>query len=615
MCAIVGMFSDRRDEAIDTVLLRRMRDMLTHRGPDDAGEFVNGSVGLGHRRLSIIDLVGGRQPLCNEDGSVQVVFNGEIYNFRELQQEVVRAGHRLATRTDTEVIVHLYEQYGDGVVEHLSGMFAFALWDQARRRLLLARDRAGIKPLFYAWRDGRFAFASEIGPLLLLPWVSREIDPRSLDDYLARGYVPAPRTMFRDVHKVPAGHILMVDGDRLSQRRYWQAQAMPGIRGDVDELASQLVTELDHSVHRHLVSDVPLGAFLSGGLDSSIVVALMRRHCAGPLKTFSVRVAAGAEFDESEYARLVARRFETEHHEVVLSSEQVPALLEMAARHLDEPISDPAVVPTYLLAKLARESVTVVLTGEGADEAFGGYDVFRKAMLVANYRRVPSWLRRAVTDPLLRQIPMVHAGERLVEASRDPAYLAQLLHLQRDTRRNLYTDGCVAALAGNGNGAEAGAALDSSDPFGSVFRDLIDSHLAERLLAKVDRMTMAHSLEARVPFLDPRVIEFALALPARLKVRGRTTKYLLRRAFRDILPPVVTRRRKHAFNLPCSAWLRSSLAPLVEEVFAKPVLADLIDADQQRAMWRRHVAGDADLGTEIWALLTLEFWARYTARG
>ncbi|HVN86194.1 MAG TPA: asparagine synthase (glutamine-hydrolyzing), partial [Candidatus Binatia bacterium] len=586
-------------------------DRLRHRGPDDEGEFVDGRIGLGHRRLSIIDLATGHQPLGNEDGRIQIVFNGEIYNFRELQRDAERNGHRFATRSDTEAIVHGYEDLRARVVERLNGMFAFAIWDANRQELFLARDRTGIKPLYYAQRDGWFAFASEISPLLQLPWVSREIEPRSLDTYLARGYVPAPRTMFREIHKLPAAHTLTVSAAGLRIARYWSPDLRPSSTDHPAQLAEVLASELDRSVRMHLVSDVPLGAFLSGGLDSSIVVALMRRHCTGTLKTFSVGVDGGRALDESEYARAVSQHLGTEHHAFSLRAEQMPELVTTTARFLDEPISDPASVPTYLLAKLARESVTVVLTGEGADETWGGYDVFRKAQLVANYRKLPRWLRRGVTDPMLQRLPGSDAGVRLVAASRAPGYVAQLLHFEAAARRALYTtEGNAAIAVSEAEPVNDSSMLDAENPFGCVARDLLESHLAERLLQKVDRMTMAHSLEARVPFLDYELVEFAFTVPARWKVRGQVRKYLLRRAFGDLLPPAILRRPKHAFDLPCAAWLRSTLAPLAGDLFAEPVLSNFIDRERVSDLWQRHRDGAANHDAQIWALMTLELWAR-----
>ena len=610
MCGIVGLFLPTDPGGIDRTLLRRMCDLLHHRGPDDMGEFISGPIGLGMRRLSIIDLQTGHQPVSNEDGSIQVVYNGEIYNFQALQREAEALGHQFTTRTDTEVIVHLYEELGEHVVDRLEGMFAFALWDSRRQRLLLARDRAGVKPLYYAYHNGRFAFASEIRPLLLLPWVSRTINPQSLDSYLARGYVPAPYTMFRDVCKLPAAHRLIVESGRLRIERYWSAQAVPLPVQHADELESYLCAELDRSVRSHLVSDVPLGAFLSGGLDSSIVVALMRRHCTGRLKTFSVGVNAGHQFNETAYARTVARHFDTEHHELLLNAEDIPQLLHTTAHFLDEPVSDPASVPTYVLAKLAQESVKVVLTGEGADETWAGYNVFWKGQLMMHYRRLPQWLRGLVTDPFLRCLPHASAGARFVAASHNAGYLAHLSHFDLEARQALYTQRDLATVASpTADGAWSTPALDSADPFGSITRDLLDSHLAERLLFKVDRMTMAHSLEARVPFLDHKLIEFAVSVPAHFKLRWRTTKYLLRRAFRDQLPPGISQRRKHGFDLPCSTWLCSTLAPLVHELFAHPMLSELISPYRMATLWQRHLRGEADYSTQLWSLMTLELWA------
>ncbi len=609
MCGIVGMYSWGGAPAPNADLLRQMRDMLRHRGPDDHGEFIRGDVALGHRRLSIIDLATGHQPLGNEDGSVQIVFNGEIYNFQALQQEAEAAGHRFATRSDTETIVHLYEELGNEVVTRLGGMFAFGLWDGGRRRLLLARDTAGIKPLYYALAPGRLAFASEVRPLLALPWVSRTVDPVSLDHYLERGYVPAPRTMFRDVAKLPAGHRLWVEDGQVRIEEYQAIGSSMAIGAGEQELRDQLLAELDRSVREHLVSDVPVGAFLSGGLDSSTVVALMRRHCTGPLKTFSVAVKGGDGFDEAPYARQVARHFATEHAEIPFTVDEIPSLLVGVARFLDEPIADPAALPTYVVAKLAARSVKVVLTGEGADETWGGYeDGFRKARVVAGYRRLPGWLRTHATDRLLGAVP---TGALLVEASRDPGYAAQLVHVDASLRQSLLTPAARQAI-GAGRDAEApsGWVLDAADPFGSMTRDLIATHLAERLLLKVDRMTMAHSLEARVPFLDRRVIGFALAVPSRYKMRRGTTKVLLRAAAAELLPEEIRARPKRGFNLPCAAWLRTNLVDFADELFARTALPELVDGGAVQRLWSDHREGRQDRSTQLWNLMMLELWGR-----
>jgi asparagine synthase (glutamine-hydrolysing) len=494
-------------------------------------------------------------------------------------------------------------------------MFAFALWDARDERLLLARDRAGIKPLYYVARDGRIACASEIRPLLRLPWVSRELDPEALDLYLERGYVPAPRTLLRDVRKLPAAHRLVADRSGVHVERYWRPAPRDVGRAEPQALCDEVVRELDRSVREHLVSDVALGAFLSGGLDSSIVVSLMRRHCSGPLRTFSIGIEGVPDLDERAHARVVARHFGTEHHEAVLRGADMPALVQTTAGSLDEPVSDPAAVPTYVLAKLAREHVTVVLTGEGADETWAGYDVFRKGRMVAGYRRLPWWLRRVVTDPLLRRLPGGGAGARFVAASASPGYLARLSHVGAEMRRSLYTAAAARSMPAAISDEIGAPMLDPMDPFRSISEDLLDSHLAERLLFKVDRMTMAHGLEARVPFLDHHLVEFALAVPAAWKLRGRTTKYLLRRAFRSALPPSITGRPKHAFDLPCAAWLRSSLAPLLEDALALRHMGDLLDAGRARALWTAHRDRRADHAPQLWALLTLELWAQQVCHG
>ncbi len=618
MCGICGVADLDVDRPVDAAVLRRMNHALRHRGPDEEGYYEGTHAALAMCRLRVIDPAGGSQPMGNEDGSIWLVYNGEVYNFRELRGELEARGHRFRTRSDTEVVVHGYEAFGVDVVTRLRGMFAFALWDERQQRLLLARDRLGIKPLYY-WQSGdRLAFASELKSLLELPDLPRQVEPEAVDLYFTYGYVPAPWTAFRGVCKLPPGHVLVLDRAGLRVRRYWDFVPAERPSGPLRECVAELRERLQDAVRSHLVSDVPVGAFLSGGLDSSTVVALMSLAGAQPVRTFSIGFRE-ARFDELPYARQVARRYGTDHRELVVEPQVARRLPELLA-HFDEPFGDSSAIPTYLVAELARQHVTVVLTGDGGDEGFCGYEWQRRHQMVRPFHRLPFALR-AHAPELARLLPAGPWRQRvagfLADVALDPAdgYLRRMTLFDGQHRRELYSGDFGAALDGHDSLAPLRRWLEALPE--SDFRSRMlyaDTHFycPEDCLVKVDRVTMAWSLEARVPLLDHELVEFLAAVPPQWKLRGLTSKYLLRLAVRDLLPQDLLRKRKQGFSVPVGPWLRGPLHPAARDL--------LLDARARQRGWLRpeaverlleaHRSGRADHGHRLYALLGLEIWAR-----
>ncbi len=604
---------------VDGAVLRRMNRSLRHRGPDEEGYHEAPHVALAMCRLRVIDPGGGSQPMTNEDGGVWLVYNGEVYNFRELRAELVARGHRFRTRSDTEVVVHAYEAFGLDCVRRLRGMFAFALWDARAQRLVLARDRLGIKPLYYWKRGERVAFASELKALLQLPEVPRELEPEALDLYLTYGYVPSPRTAFRGIRKLPPGHVLVRDRAGLRVERYWDFVPSERPAKSLSAYVDELRERLRSAVRVHLVSDVPVGAFLSGGLDSSTVVALMNREGGHPVRTFSIGFRE-AQFDELPYAGLVAQRYATEHRELVVEPEAGGRLPELLA-HFDEPFGDSSAIPTYLVSELARGHVTVVLTGDGGDEVFCGYEWQRRYELLKPVYRLPAAIR-AQAPQLARLLPRGPWRQRLtglladVSLSPVDGYLRRMTLFDASRRRELYHEDLYRALDGHDSLEVLRAWLEALPD--ADFRNRMlyaDTHFycPEDCLAKVDRMTMAWSLEARVPLLDHELVEFMATVPPQWKLRGLTSKYLLRRAVRDLLPPALLRKRKQGFSVPVGPWLRGPLHPWARDLLldARATGRGWLRADAVRRLLDEHRQGRADHGHRLYALLGLEVWARH----
>ncbi|HEX6996393.1 MAG TPA: asparagine synthase (glutamine-hydrolyzing) [Gammaproteobacteria bacterium] len=623
MCGIVGtvQLGDVRRYGPDDV--RRMADLIRHRGPDDDGVRDCGDVVIGMRRLSIIDLAGGHQPIGNEDGSVWVVMNGEIYNFRELRRSLEALGHRFTTRSDTEVLVHLYEEHGEDFVTRLEGMFGFALWDANRRKLLLARDRLGIKPVYY-WRYASgFAFSSEVKAFRALSGFSAAVDTEALSDYLALGYAVAPRTLFAGVSKLPPGTMLVTEGGSFRVVRYWEPPRDVDRSRSAGEWTEQVAAELDRAVESHLVSDVPLGAFLSGGIDSSAVACLMARHSDGPLNTYSIgyRGSAVADYyNELPFAKLVADQLGSRHREIAVQPD-VARLLPKLLWHLEEPISDSAITTTYLVSELAAESVKVILSGVGGDELFAGYNRYLGSHYGRYYERIPPWLRRRVLPLLAHALPSGRQN-RLMDLGRYAKRFIRADGLDWRQRYKLYIaladDAVLAALqrARSGPPADGFDAVvgeeESTDELLRLLRVDWRTQLSEDLLLLTDKMTMACSIECRVPFLDHRLVELVARIPAEQKAPKGRLKAILKDALRDVLPRPVLERRKRGFGAPVGAWFRQELVPLRRKLLDPRVVAarGLLDPAVVETICGAHDASREDYSDLLLVLLNLEIWSR-----
>jgi asparagine synthase (glutamine-hydrolysing) len=615
MCGICGLVAGERERAPNLEAVARMSGRLVHRGPDDDGLFCEGPVALAARRLSIIDLAGGHQPIENEDGSAVVVQNGEIYNYRELQRELEGRGHRFATDCDTEVLVHAYEEWGDAFAERLRGMFAIALWDKRRRRLLLVRDRFGIKPLFYRHAEGGLSFASELKAMLEQPGFSREIDPQAVAAYLAFNSIPAPLTIFKEARKLLPGYLLTWERGEVALRRYARPGAVPADEarsGSAQELAAELREVLDDSVRAHLVADVPVGVLLSGGVDSGGLAALASKHVEEPLRTFSIGFEEEG-FNELSRARLVAERYGTDHHELVLRPDAVE-LLPKLVEAFDEPFGDSSALPTYLVSELAVSEVKVALSGEGGDELFGGYYTYVADLLARRVGRLA-----ALARPLAEALPSRTDRVGFDYKAKRFARAAALPPLERHHGwKEIFSAQARAELAGPGASAwdpldlyrERYAETAGAEPLARMQDVDLGIYLVDDLLVKTDRLSMAHSLELRVPFLDPKVAEFAFSLPPQLKVRGTAKKRLLRQALAPLLPREIVHGRKQGFSIPIAAWLRGPLEPFAREVLAPSAVArqGLLDPAAVTPILDRHCSGQEDLSRQIWGLMALTLW-------
>ncbi len=622
MCGIYGVLSLSGPSRHAQDLLRHMGSAIVHRGPDDEGAFAEGPMLLGMRRLSIIDVAGGHQPIAGEDGQVVVVCNGEIYNFGVLRRELEACGHRFATRSDTEVIVHGYEEYGDAFLGRLEGMFGLAVWDRRRRRLLVARDPLGIKPVYYHESAGQLAFASEAKALLRVPGIVARIDPAALAQYLSVGYVCAPNALFAGMKKLAPGHRLLVEDGRVDVRAY--AARPPDVDAGRSEQSwiDALRSEMERAVREQMVSDVPIGAFLSGGLDSSAVVAYMSRHTEQPVRTYSIGFAGSsgaALYNELPHARAVADAFGTRHREILVQPD-VAALLPQLLWHMDEPVADAAFITTYLVSKFAREDVTVILSGVGGDELFGGYRRYLDEHYRRNYQRIPRFLRRGLIDPVARRLPSDRHQRLLNELRLVKAFvLADALPFEDRYRRYMEVFGAgerAALLNGDASVddciARAFAASDSADPLRRLMDVDLATQMPEDLLMLTDKMSMAVSLECRVPLLDQRLVALAAQMPARFKVGGGDLKYAMKRALDGVLPPSILKREKRGFGAPIGAWFREELAPLVADLLSPDTVRrrGLLDPHAVARTIAEHEAQQADRTDHLLALVNLEIWAR-----
>ena len=621
MCGICGIVEFASGHLADEHALGDMLQVIHHRGPDDEGTYGEGEVALGMRRLSIIDLAGGSQPIFSEDRMVVCVLNGEIYNYRELTSRLRLRGHRFATSSDTEVLVHLYEDLGDDCVHELRGMFAFAIWDRRRRRLLVARDRLGIKPLYYAESAGRLVFGSEIKAILQHPAVAARPHMPAIGDFLSLKYVPAPETMFEGIAALPPGHLLTCGATGVATRRYWDLSFAEGQRPPASDgaYAEELAALLRESVKLHLVSDVPFGAFLSGGLDSSTVVALMSQILSEPVKTFSVGfVGDGADYSELPYARQVADHCATDHHEVILGATDLVERSEQVAWHLDQPIADEACLANYLVAELASRHVKMVLTGEGGDELFAGYARHSGDRLAPLFQRMPA-SARSLLRSISQHLPGLRRQRLALYALSQPDEVGRLVNwfplFNPDQKQALLLPDAQAAMNDSSPSEAFASCLADADSTDRLSRMLyVDTKLwlPDDLLARGDKTSMATSLEARVPLLDHKLVEFAASLPSRVKLRRLTRKYLLKRVGRDLLPAAIIDRKKKGFPIPLSVWFRTGARTFLRDILSPTAIRRraLFDASFVERLIAENESGAADHGAYLWALLNLELWFR-----
>lgn len=623
MCGIAGILS--LGDLIKEEHIRLMADALTHRGPDAGGMYINKgglgtrgeehtpSVGFGHRRLSIIDLSTGEQPIHNEDKQVWIVFNGEIYNFQDLKEDLIRAGHRFYTTTDTEVIVHLYEQYGDNCVKYLRGMFAFAIWDQKKKRMFVARDRFGKKPLYYYWNNKTFLFASELKGILACPDFKRTIDKEALANYLQYGYIPDPMSIFEGVYKLLPGHVLILENGKLAVNKYWDISFKCKENGNEEEVSEQLLEKLKESVKLRLISDVPLGAFLSGGIDSSTIVAIMAQEMSQPVKTFSIGFEEPG-YNELPFAREVARLYQTDHHEMIVRPGSFD-LIEKIVQHFDEPFGDESSIPTYYVSKLASDYVKVVLSGDGGDEVFAGYDSYSAIMHRNKYERIPECLRSAIR--------MV--GEILPDGTRgknflynislplDKRFIDYISHVSLFRNTKLLSGDLLNCLGAKEDVFEK--YFEEAKEFDALSRlQYVDMkiYLPGDGLVKVDRMSMAHSLETRAPLLDQEVVEFVNRLPYRYKLNGVTRKYVFKKVAAQLLPKTVLDRKKQGFAPPLRYWFKGELKNYVKEILfeRRTDQRGYFKQKYVRQLFSEYERGGRNYSKLLWHLLVLEIWHR-----
>jgi asparagine synthase (glutamine-hydrolysing) len=598
MCGICGIYGFE-----DKELIKKMMEAISHRGTDDSGFYVGGGISLGHRRLSIIDVKGGHQPMANEDGSIWIVYNGEIYNFKELREKLEKVGHKFSTSSDTEVIIHAYEEYGDYFVKKLRGMFAFAIWDERKKRLLLIRDRVGIKPLYYTIVGDVLLFSSEIKAILQYPEFKARVNREALDEFLSFGYVSGDNTLFEGIKKLEQGTLLLYDG-RKKKIKYWELEVNESFQKSEDLIIRELRAKIEESIKAHMIADVPVGAFLSGGIDSSYIVGLMSRLMDEPLKTFSVGFGY-EEYDELRYARIVAEYFGTEHQEIIVEPD--PDLLPKITWHLEEPATDPALIPTYKVSELARKKVKVVLTGDGADEQFAGYNIHK--IMYANrlyYKYFPKWCKNLLY--LLPDRFRVARGIKFSMFSEDPqkTFYNYLNTFNREERAALYNIKINIETKGLKDIDEALRNVSVDNVIAKLMKIDCTRLLPNYFLMKVDKMTMAHALEARVPYLDYSLVEYTARIPSRLQLKNFREKYLLRKVAQGFLPREIVKRPKHGFDVPLEKWFNAGFRDIAEDILDnKKVSHDFFD----RSYLKKILESKGKKGSrQLWNLMMFQEW-------
>jgi asparagine synthase (glutamine-hydrolysing) len=627
MCGICGIVKTEKGFPISSSLIASMCEAMTHRGPDDQGIHTEKNVGLGARRLSIIDLEKGHQPLSNENQTIWISHNGEVYNFPALKEELISRGHTFQTKTDTETIVHSYEEWGEDFVHRLRGMFAFGIWDGREEKLILVRDRLGIKPLYYTLlEDKTLVFGSELKAILLHPGVRRSLDPKALNLYLTLEYIPAPHSIFNNIFKLPAGSLLIYKKGQIHQKRYWELNDLEKTSSLADEskeaaVMDELYARIRDSVQLRLISDVPLGAFLSGGIDSSCIVGMMRELGASPIKTFSIGFE-DASYDELHHARRIAEKFQTEHEEFVLQPRALD-LTDELIHHLDEPFGDFSIFPTYLVSKMARSHVKVILSGDGGDEVFGGYEHYQAQKL----SRFPlPFLFRRIIHPFVRMIPpsqkkkgmwnKIRRFSQGFQHSSRYRHLRWMMFLTEKDKKSLFTPefqnelGGIDPLYGTMPFDDLYSKSEAFDALnGELYLDL-SSYLVDDILVKVDRMSMAASLETRVPLLDHKIVEFAYSLPGDLKLKGLTTKWIFKKTMERLLPRPNIYRKKEGFSIPIKHWLRTELKELLLDYLNEDRIrrAGLFRFDAISRMIDMHLKQKENFSHQLWALLVFEIW-------
>ena len=619
MCGICGKLTLNGTTPSKDLLLR-MCDTLRHRGPDDEGVYIGKNIGLGHRRLSIIDLSSGHQPLSNEDETIWIVFNGEIYNFGELRPNLTSRGHRFRTKTDTETIIHLYEEYGVDCVQHLRGMFAFAIWDERKKRLFLARDRIGKKPLCYCFTKNSFVFASELKAILEDIDIDKEINLEAIHHYLTYQYVPSPITIFTQIKKLPPAHIMVIEDGKIERlERYWRPEYTPKTSLKEPEIIESILEILKEATRIRLISDVPLGAFLSGGIDSSAIVAMMSQLMNEPVKTFSIGFPE-ASFNELSFARVVADRFKTEHHEEIVKPDALD-ILPKIVWHYNEPYADSSCIPTYYLSKMTRQNVTVALNGDGGDEIFAGYERYLAYKLTSYYEKVPKFIRDGISASLSlfpessSRRDFIRRAKRFTEVMAEPLerrYIRWPSIFSNDLKDKLYSEEMKERMRNIDSVeivAESFKKSGTRDPLDTLlFVDTLN-YLPSDLMVKVDIASMAHSLECRSPFLDHKLVEFAASIPSELKLKGRKTKHILKKALAKILPEKILNRSKMGFGVPLSFWFREELKDYAQDLLlCKRADRGYFEQKEIKNLLEEHISGRVNHSYRIFSLIMLELW-------